>query len=162
MLSTQVQSAVQALQAQALASSDSYQLDVTDRALDELIRNPGIDRPPAFQVRSARANAAKVVRSRRQLYDRAVLRNLDSWPGVHREERLAQEPDERVVDTLDWLAQTTSLTEGQRRVLSDLADGHDAHSLSTRDAVPPSRIQERISRARRAGWQAYQHEIVAS
>ena len=38
MLSAEVQSAVQALQARALATTDVYQLDVTDRALDELIR----------------------------------------------------------------------------------------------------------------------------
>jgi hypothetical protein len=161
MLSTQVQSAVQALQARALATADSYQLDVTDRALDELIRNPGSHRPAAYQVRSARANAAKVVRSRRQIYDQGVLQNLDPRPGVHRQERLLQPPDE-AADTLDWLARTSSLTDGQRRILSDLADGHDAESLSTRDRVPLGRIRERISRARRAGWEAYQHEMIAS
>jgi hypothetical protein len=162
MLSTQAQSAVRALQARALATADSYQLDVTDRALDELIRNPGSQRPAAFQVRSARANASKVVRARRQVFDQEVLRNRNLRPGVHRQERLVQSPDEAPGDALDWLTQSPSLTNGQRRILLDLADGHDAQTLSTRDQVPLARIQERISRARRIGWEAYQHEMVAS
>lgn len=162
MLSTQVQSAVQALQAQALATGDSYRLDVTDRALDELLRNPTCGLPAAYQVRSSRANAAKVVRSRRQRYDEGILRNREPRPGVHRQDRLAQQPDEITIDTLDWLARTDGLTEGQRRILCDLADDHDAHSISIRDGVPPTRVHEHISRARRAGRQAYQHEVVAS
>jgi len=162
MLSTQVQSAIQALQAQALATGDSYRLDVTDRALDELLRNPTSRLPSAYQVRSSRANAAKVVRSRRQRYDEGILRNREPRPGVHRQDRLAQQPDGIAIDTLDWLARTAGLTEGQRRILYDLADGQDARTLSTRDLVPLERVQERISRARRAGRQAYQHEVVAS
>lgn len=162
MLSAQVQSAVRTLQSRALATADSYQLDVTDRALDELIRHPQSDEPAAFQVRSARANAGKVVRTRRHAYDQGILRNRTSRPGVHRQDRLTVEADEAAVDALDWLARTPSLTDSQRRILSDLAEGHDATTLSIRDRVPLSRIQERISRARRVGWAAYQHEAVAS
>lgn len=162
MLSTQVQHAVQALQAQALATGDSYRLDITDRALDELLRNPASRLPAAYQVRSSQANAAKVVRSRRLQFNEEILRNREPRPGVHRQDRLAQQPGEMTIDTLDWLARTDGLTEGQRRILFDLADGHDAHSISLRDGVPPTRIQERVSRARRAGRQAYDHEVVAS
>jgi len=162
MLSTQVQSAVLALQARVLVTDDSYQLDVTDRALDELTRNPSSPRPGAYQIRSARANAAKVIRARRQVYYQGVLRNRDVRPGVHRQERLAQPSDEAAIDTLDWLARTSTLNDKQRRILSDLAEGHDAHTLSVRDRVPLNRIQERISRARRVGWDAYLHEMVAS
>jgi hypothetical protein len=162
MLGTQAQSAVQVLQAQALTTTDGYRLDVTDRALDELLRNPNSGSPAAYWIRSAQANAAKVVRARRRRYDEGVLRNRDPRPGVHRQHRLVQEPDEATIDTLDWLSRTSGVTESQRRILCDLAAGHDAYSLSLRDGVPPTRIQERISRARRVGWQAYQDEVVAS
>lgn len=162
MLSTQVQSAVQALQARALATADSYEFDVTDRALDELLRHPGSHHPAPFQVRSARANAAKVVRCRWQAYDQEILRNRDTRPGVHRQHRLALEAEGSGIDIRDWLARTSSLTDGQRRILSDLADGHDAGTLSVRDRAPLSRVQERISRARRVGWVAYQQEVLAS
>lgn len=162
MLSTQVQAGVRCLQARALTTADSYQLEVTDRALDELIRHPGSRHPAAFQIRSARANAAKVVRSRRTRYDQAVLCNSEPRPGVHRPERLCLYPDEAAVDVRDWLVRTTSLTDGQRRILSDLADGHDATTLSIRDHLPLNRVQERISRARRIGWAAYQQEVAAS
>lgn len=154
MISMEVQSALQTLQTYPPGGS-VYVLDLIDRALDELLRQPDNRRPAAFQIRSARANAAKVVRDRRLIQEGQVLRNRPPRPGIHRAERLSHDGLTGVVELRDWLARTPGLNPAQRQILGDLADGHDAQSIADRDLVPVARVRERIARARQAARAAY-------
>jgi hypothetical protein len=87
-----------------------------------------------------------------------LLRNRVNRPGVLRSARLTESSGEGVVDILTWLETTPSLNSSQRQLLLDLAAGEDAVSIAARDGLPVARVQERISRARNVGWNAFQAE----
>ncbi|GAB2646738.1 hypothetical protein [Kribbella swartbergensis] len=155
MISEPVLAAVTTLQQLALRSYDGYDLDRVDRALDELLRSPSKTAPAAFQRRSALANAAKVLQTRRALAPGIVIDPSDGD---------ASDPSssDGAIDELDirlWLETTPALTADQRDLLRALADGADAESLAQLHGIPVQRVRERISRARRVGWAAYQREV---
>ncbi|WP_055699752.1 hypothetical protein [Streptomyces silaceus] len=143
MISHPVAGAVSALQKQALASSDTYELDRIDRALDELLRNPTDASTPApYRARSAMGHAYEALKRRRAI---AQLVPLDpdrvDYGGT--DSRLL------VAEIIAWLSTEPNLADGERLLLNDLARGHDAASMADRHAVPLLRMRERISRTRR-------------
>lgn len=162
MMSDEVVLAVSELQTTALRARETFHLDRADRALDELIRGCTRAAPGGHQLRSALANASKVVRGRRTLFERHVAQNRDSRPGVRRSERFVESSPGGEAEIFDWLERSRSLTSAQRQLLIDLARGQDAESIAIRDAVPVARVRERIARARAAGWISYQVEACAS
>lgn len=162
MISTSVQTAVAQLQQQALRSHDVYELDRLDRAIDELVRNPDKSSPPAFQRRSAMANASKILQHRRRACPVTSLDQptANDAPSSFDLARTDGAPDE--LDIRLWLETTPSMTAMQRDLLRALADGHDALSIARRSQTPVARVREQISRARSAGWAAYQREMLAT
>ncbi|MFF4926864.1 hypothetical protein ACFY4B_40395 [Kitasatospora sp. NPDC001261] len=151
MISHPVAGAVKALQKQALASRDMYQLDRIDRALDELLRNPSEDTSPApYRVRSAMGHAYEALERRRAIAPSVPL-DPERTDGGHTDARYP------VVEILAWLESEPKLAAGERVLLDELARGHDAASMARRHGVALPRMRERISRARRrarALWQA--------
>lgn len=159
MINVSVQAAVVQLQQQALQSHDVYELDRLDRAIDELVRNPDKSTPPAFQRRSAMANANKILQYRKRTCPVTSLdeQTPDCAPSSSDLVQTDGAPDE--LDIRLWLETTPSLTAMQRSLLRAFADGHDARSIAKWSRTPVARVREQISRARAAGWAAYQREM---
>ncbi|MGW2539866.1 hypothetical protein ACWC5I_03110 [Kitasatospora sp. NPDC001574] len=151
MISHPVAGAVDALQKQALASCDTYELDRIDRALDELLRNPTNSSTPApHRARSAMGHAYEALERRRAIAPSVSL-DADRVDCGQNDSNLL------VAETLAWLRTEPNLADGERVLLNDLAHGHDAASMAHRHAVPLPRMRERISRTRnhaRALWHA--------
>ncbi|MCD5341429.1 hypothetical protein LR392_04195 [Arthrobacter sp. AK04] len=161
MISPEVQAAVATLQQQAdvaRKSRDSFELDRVERALDELVRNHTKTGKPSRMIRSARANAYKVLK------DRASFNafSLDA-PELHTEARSKAEASAydayAEFELLDWLAHTSTLNTEQRVLLTAVAHGHDVTSLALVTGVPLQRMRERLSRARRAAFNGYALEV---
>lgn len=153
MFSSQAASAYLTLQEQALSASDNYTVERIERALDEILRNPHKTSPPAFQVRSAIANAAKVIAGRRRL---APPISTDS-PGVEVDE---EEGGYLAVEVMHWLG-TASVTVAERAILRGLANGEDAETLAASRGVPVERMREKISRARKSAANHYKSTVAA-
>jgi DNA-directed RNA polymerase specialized sigma24 family protein len=146
-LTGQAQAALIRLYDQAKHTTDNFILERIDRALDEIIRLNSAD-PPAWQVRSALANASKVITARRQI--------VASWPtdGDETSDATAGRQED-VIELRSWLRSTPHVTEQQRRLLILLAEGHDAVDVAALLDIPILRAREQISRARRAARSAY-------
>jgi hypothetical protein len=163
MITEQAHDALVSMQRRARNTADSYSLDRIDRALDEISRNLGNDRPAPFQTRSAYANAGKVIASRRLIAPTVSLdRARDDEPASAARGIGADEDGYAVVELLDWLRTSPSLTPPLRRLIVDLSRGEDALSLASKYGVPVARIRERISRARAAARAAYLREVFAA
>lgn len=147
----QAQAALTRLYNQAHRSTDNFDLERIDRALDEIVRLNSTE-SYGRQVRSALANASKVIRERRNTVSAVSLeaRQID-----------AASPDcqEPVIDLRLWLRDTKRITEQQRRLLMLLADEHDADAVASMYGIPPPRMREQISRARRAARAAYDSDM---
>lgn len=161
MISDQARDALIGLHRRASRTYDLYSLDRIDRALDEISRNTGNDRPAAFQVRSANANAGKVIASRRAIAQMDSLdRESDHDAGPATPDPGVEEGGYAVVDLLDWLRNSPSFTPPERSLMLDLSRGEDAPSLAAKYGVPVARIRERISRARATARTAYRREVL--
>jgi len=154
-LTGQSQAALIALQTRARRTTDNFRLEQIDRALDEILRLNSAQ-PSASQMRSTMANAAKVLRDRRRI---APVSSLDDpqlgQPGA---------PDSQipVIDLRSWLRTTRGLTEGQRRLLTLMAEHDDADAIAAEYGIASARARERVSRARRAARVAYAGEVTAA
>jgi len=154
-LSGQAQTVLIVLQAKTSGTTDSFRLDQIDRALDEIIRLNSTN-PAAFQVRSAMANASKVLRDRERIAPRISLDDSRSLQYGAPDAQLA------AIDLAAWLRDTRRLNDGQRRVLIQIAEVDDASALAAEYGIAPDRMRERISRARQAARVAYAAEVVAA
>lgn len=164
MFSLDIQAAVSSLQQQTdvtKTSVDSFELDRTERALDELLRNPEKTGPSTRLVRSARANALKVVRSRAKHSEFSLDSDLHVHKRAKAEAAVAYDPMAGF-EVIDWLDSTPSVTTAQRRLLKALAAGYDAEFLAYAMGVPIKRVRERISRARRAAYSGYLAEVTCA
>lgn len=153
-LSGQAEAALMSLYEQAKRTTDNFTLERIDRALDEIVRLNSTD-PPERQVRSAMANASKVIRSRRETVSAETLE-------ARQVEIAAPGGDEDVIDMREWLRCTPGITDRQRTLLVQLADDHDAVDLSAVYSIPADRMREQISRTRRAARMAYHHDMNAA
>lgn len=153
-LTGQAEAALMSLYEHEKRTADNFAKERIERALDEIVR---LNRPapPAQQVRSAMANASKVILSRRET---VVAETLEA----RQVEVAAPVGDEDVTDLKEWLRRTPGVTERQRTLLFRLADGHDAADLAAVYHIPADRIREQISRTRRAARTAYHHEVTAA
>jgi hypothetical protein len=147
----QAATALVSLYGQARRTNDNFDLERIDRTLDEITRLNSTE-PPPHQVRSAMANALKVMTRRREI---APYRSLDA-PGADLGVRTGQEA---AVDLRAWLRDTKRITEQQRRLLILLADDYDAEAIAALYRVPPPRLREQISRARRAARAAHDSDM---
>src|SRR5271165_6272383 len=113
-ITAQAQVALSRLHNQARRTADNFDLERIDRALDEIVR---LNSPESHgrQVRSAMANASKVIRARRDI---APCISLDGLQGEHGN----TDSHELVMDLRLWLRDTKRITEQQRRLLALLAD----------------------------------------
>lgn len=164
MMSLDTQAAVGTLQQQTdvrLRSVDSFELDRTERALDELVRNHTNIGPPKRLVRSARANALKVVQSRAKHNLFSLDSDLHGAKRAQAETACAYDPFAEF-ELLDWLDSTPCLTDAQRGLLQALAAGYDAEFLAVALGSPVKRIRERISRARKAAYAGYLAEVIST
>jgi hypothetical protein len=150
-ISGQAATALVSLYAQARRTNDNFDLDRIDRALDEVARLNSTE-PPPHQVRSAMANALKVMTRRREI---APCESLDA-PGADLGVKTGQE---EAVDLRAWLRDTKRITEQQRRLLTLLADDYDSEAIAALYRIPTPRMREQISRARRAARAAYDGDI---
>lgn len=156
MISQSVQAAVVALQQRALASRDLYELDRIERALDELLRNPGerAVTTSASRARSALGHAYEAIERRRKIAPATVLDDQTD-PGF-------EDQNYRVAEIHLWLKSEPALSASDRTMLQDLAKGEDAASLAHRQGSSVARIRERISRARRHARQIWHETALAA
>jgi len=154
MFSSEAQSAYITLQSRILAAQDSYIIDRAERALDEIIRNPENTKPADHQVRSAWANAGKVLQNRRDLVPQVPL----DMPGLS---VAVVDGAYDAVEIFDWLDHA-ALSTPDRTLLRSIAGGADAQMLAHAHGVAVQRVRERISRARRAGSADYRSSVVAA
>ncbi|WP_313354538.1 hypothetical protein [Microbacterium sp.] len=145
-------------------STDAFDLDRIDRALDQILAHPDNTAPAPFQVRDARANASKVLAKRRTYavyaLDNDELRVADRASAEEAAQRQSGiDTGTETFDILWWIASTTGLTDDQRSIIFLLADGEDAESLATRADISVARMREQISRARRVARLAYDAEV---
>ncbi len=83
MLSSEAEFALIILQRRSAQARDIFEIERMDRALDEIVRNPGNTSPAPFQVRSALANASKVLKERRAIVAIGSLdRDLDAATAI--------------------------------------------------------------------------------
>ncbi|GIH28487.1 hypothetical protein Aph01nite_67970 [Acrocarpospora phusangensis] len=156
MLTEQAHDALSALYARARKTSDNYELERIERALDEIIRLNDAA-PAAFQIRSALAHAGQVLRERRGLASFAPLDDIEPHQEPGRcDVRFA------VVDLTVWLQTTPALTEGQRHLMNQLLAEEDGTVLAATHGLVPARLRERISRIRRIARTAYASEVAAA
>jgi DNA-binding CsgD family transcriptional regulator len=143
----QAQAALIHLYERAQRATDSFTQERIDRALDEIVRVNSTD-PPAWQVRSAMANASKVITARYETISRwsVEAKEIDVPVSGSRED---------AINLRLWLHETARLTEGQRELVTQLADGHDAESIAALCHVSVLRAREQISRVRRNARTAY-------
>lgn len=153
---SEAQRAIVSLQNRALSTSEGYKIDVLDRALDEVVRNYGNPRPAPWQIRSALANAAKVVQFRRDTVTTTSLDDSGSASDLG-----AIDEEFVVLEIRDWLDRTAVVSTEQRQLLIGLAEGDDAARLADDHGVPVQRMRERISRARARARAAYAAEAAA-
>ena len=153
-LTGQAEAALMSLYEQEKRTTDNFAKERIERALDEIVRLNSTD-PPARQVRSAMANASKVILSRRETVAAETLE-------ARQVEIAAPGGDEDVTDLKEWLRRTPGVTERQRTLLSRLADGHDAADLAAVFHIPADRMREQISRTRRAARTPNHHEVRAA
>ena len=156
MITEQAQAALPRFHALAGPSADVFELDRVDRALDEVLRLNS-DQPAAFQVRSALANASKVLRHRRTLAVTTPLGDVlpQHEPGVC-DDGAAQ------IDVLLWVQTSPAFTTSQREVLQLLCSEQDSAAIAEAWGLAPGRVRERVSRARRAARSAYEREVLAA
>jgi len=154
-LTGQAQAALLALYEKASRTTDTFQLDQIDRALDEIIRLNSTQ-PPPFQVRAALAHGSAVLRNRARI---AQVVSLDSPrcpdPG-------AQDTDIEAIHLREWLRNSRGISEAERQLLTRLAEQDDSQAIAAEYGVAPARIQERISRARRPARTAYATDMAAA
>lgn len=153
MLTEQVESAICSLQSQAIAARDTYSLERIERALDELIRNPHKVSISAHQVRSARANAGKVIERRRSLAPSAPLD--EATHDVSTVDRAIAS-----AELLIWL-DAAPLSDHHRAILKALAAGWDYADLAESWSIPAARMRVQVSRARKAARDLYTAADVA-
>jgi hypothetical protein len=152
------------LQKRAHRQHDSYTIERIDRALDEIVNNPGRTDPVPFQVRSSMANAAKVIKARRVIAPVIPLEAHDAHRSGGTSGDVASVSDASpyaVVETVAWLNGTRLVSPTQRALLLALVRGHDAATLAAASGVPVPRMRERIARARAAARRAYALEVRA-
>lgn len=150
----QAEAALICLYEQEKHASDNFILERIDRALDEIIRLNSSD-PPAWQVRSALANASKVIQGRRRTVSPESLEALQVDIAVPTDA-------EDTVELRVWLHGTSGVNAGQRKLLSLLADGKEAADLAALHSIPLPRMRERVSRARCAARSAYQADMTVT
>jgi DNA-binding CsgD family transcriptional regulator len=156
MITEQTQAALLRLYALAGRAADVFELDRVDRALDEVLRLNS-DQPAAFQVRSALANASKVLRHRRSLAVTTPLGEI-----LPQYEPRACDDEVAQIDVLLWLQRSSALTNAQREVLQLLCSEQDSAGIAQIWGAAPGRVREHVSRARRAARSAYEHEVLAA
>ncbi|MEU7990099.1 hypothetical protein AB0B56_35070 [Streptosporangium canum] len=156
MLTEQAHDALLALYTRASKTSDNYELERIERALDEIIRLNSTD-PVPFQMRSALAHAGQLLRERRGLALFAPLDDIEP----HREPGRC-EVRFAVVDISMWLQMTSALTENQRQLMSRLISEEDVTVIAEDHGLVPARMRERVSRLRRIARTAYAAEVTAA
>src|SRR5262249_6067285 len=109
--------------------------------------------PSSHQVRSALANAAKVIKNRRRL---ARQESIDSL-GI---EPVGEDGGFDTVAVMDWLDKAP-VSIDVRTILRGLADGSDADCLAGSGGVDLRRMRERISRARKLAAATYKATVAA-
>jgi DNA-directed RNA polymerase specialized sigma24 family protein len=139
------------LYGQARSTTDNFELERIDRALDEIVRLNSTD-SYGRQVRSAMANALKVLRTRRNIAPPETL-------GTEAGEPTSPDSMEAVIDLRSWLGDTKHVTEQQRMLLTLLADDYDADAIAALYRIPARRVRERIARARKASRAAYDTDM---
>ena len=143
------QAALIRLHGQARSTADNFELERIDRALDEIVRLNGVD-SYGRQVRSAMANALKVMRHRSDIAPPDMFGTA---------EPISPESMEAVIDLRSWLRDTRHITEQQRRLLTLLADDYEAEAIAALCGIPPQAVRQQISRARKAARAAYDRDM---
>jgi hypothetical protein len=154
-ISGQAQAALTSLYTMAGKTSDNFNLERIDRALDEVLRLNS-DQPADQQVRNAMAHALQVIRNRREKARRIALDLVPPEVGARDSQEVV------VTDILSWLRGTTRVTNQQRRLLALITDTDDAATVAAIDGIPPDLTRQRISRARRGAAAAYHDEVTAA
>lgn len=153
-LTGQAETALLRLYELAKRTTDNFTLERIDRALGEVVRL-NASSPPEQQVRSAMANAYKVMRDRRQTVSPESIEALQV-------DIAFTNGDEEAVDLMEWLHATPRVTPSQRNLLLLAAADCDPADIAVSHHVPVLRIREQISRARRAARTAYHDEMNAA
>lgn len=154
-LTRQTQAALLALHDMASRTTDTFQLDRIERALDEIIRLNSIE-PPPFQIRAAMSHASAVLRNRAQI---TPVVSLES---PRCPDRGTPDFEMEAIDLREWLRSTRGLGENERQLLTLVADHDDSQAVAAEYGVALARIQERISRARRAARAAFATDMAAA
>jgi len=150
-LTGQAEAALMRLYELAKRTFDNFALERIDRALDEVVRLNS-DSPPEHQVRSAMANASKVLRGRRQTVSSESIEALQI-------DIVVPDGAEQVIDLVEWLHGTPRIARSQRSLLMLVARDHDPADLAAHYRIPAPRIREQISRARSAARTAYHDDM---
>lgn len=133
------------LQRRAVQAHDIFELERIDRALDEIVRNRAKSSPPPFQVRSALANAGKVLKERRAT---AAIYSLEQDVAAGQDYSGCADPGYLDVEYADWIDRAP-LPVADQALLRRLVAGDEADALATDYGISEQRMRERISRVRR-------------
>jgi DNA-binding CsgD family transcriptional regulator len=123
------------------------ELELLERTLDKLARNPNQSGDEFRIVRNGLADARKILARRRQLLP---LSDLDTA-------RTMSSSGEKVSELREWLARTPALLPDDRQLLQQLAEGASADDIAREFKIPVKLARVRISRARaraRKAWGA--------
>ncbi|SFC60096.1 hypothetical protein [Streptomyces aidingensis] len=148
MFSDVIEAAVITLQRRAMHTRDSYDLERSERAIDELLRDPENPSGSArHRIRSARGHAYEVLERRKAIAPRAIMHAGMTEPSC-------TEHSFSRTEWLDWIRTEPTFNLIDRTILHSLAVGEDAETLAARHNLPLPRMRQRISRARRVAREA--------
>ena len=153
MMSDTVTAAVRDLQKRAMRTTDSYELDRIERAMDEILRHPEDDHVPAKHLtRSALGHAYETLKRRKEIAPRTEVYTEYDEPGY-------VEQGFHDAEILECIRVEPTFKQPDRAILLALALGADAEILAHPCGMSIPRMRERISRVRhsaracRAAWE---------
>ena len=153
MMSETIAAAISDLQKRALRTTDLYELDRIELAMDEILRHPEDDHVPSKHLtRSALGHAYETLKRRKEIAPRTEMCTEYDEPGY-------VERGFHDTEILECILVEPTFKRPDRAILLALALGADAEILAGPCGMSIPRMRERISRVRysaracRAAWE---------
>ncbi|GAB3861653.1 hypothetical protein ACFPIJ_12000 [Dactylosporangium cerinum] len=124
-----------------------YETEISERVLNELVSNVHRTQSDDYQLRNARRNAIKVLKSRSEV---ATI-------GVQPADGEGPDGDDAIarLELMEWLRTTDVLQDEERAILCAIAADMSVEALAAQLGFAPNALSVKISRIRRkarSGW----------
>lgn len=130
-----------------------YQTEVIGRAIDYLLRNTNLNKPPKYLIRNAIANAKKTINNRQRICSMVSLKPFytEYIPNRHSYNRAIEE----FWSFKDWF-ERIELTDTDKLIINFLLRGKTDCQLAKHWNIPVKQARVRISRTKKRIFQRWQ------